>query len=226
MIQAILRLEDVAAREIMVPRVDIVAMEVDAPLRAVAALMADGGYSRIPVYKETIDNIVGIVHARDLLQILTFEKEGIGLADIARPALFIPDSKPLDQLLSEFQERRMTIAVVVDEYGGIEGVITVEDLLEQIVGEIEDEFGREEPAIVQANEREAIVDGRVTLDELNELFQTKLEGEGFDTVGGLISAQLGKIPVAGDKVSLEGLTMRVLSTSGRRVRKVRVLQEP
>ena len=169
--------------------------------------------------------MVGIVHARDLLQSMTSQKEGIGLTDIVRPALFIPDSKPLDQLLREFQERRVTIAVVVDEYGGTEGVISIEDLLEEIVGEIEDEFAREEPPIVQVNENEAIVDGRVTLDELNELFQTRLEGDGFDTVGGLISTQLGKIPVVGDAVSLEGLTMRVLSTSGRRVRKVRVFQQ-
>ncbi|MEE8443482.1 MAG: hemolysin family protein [Dehalococcoidia bacterium] len=225
MIQAILRLEDVATREIMVPRVDIVAVDVDTPIRGVTALMADGGHSRIPVYKETIDNIVGIVHARDLLQSVSSEKEDISLADIVRPALFVPDSKPLDQLLNEFQEQRITIAVVVDEYGGIEGVITIEDLLEQIVGEIEDEFGREEPAMVRINEKEAIMDGRVTLDELNDLFRTSLEGEGFETLGGLISSQLGKIPVTGDSINVEGLTIRVMSTSGRRVRKVRVFQE-
>ena len=225
MIRAILRLEDVCAREIMVPRVDIIGVEVDTSLTDVAALMADGGHSRIPVYKETIDSVVGIVHARDLLQSVTSDKEGVGLADIVRPALFIPDSKPLDQLLREFQERRVTLAVVVDEYGGTAGVITIEDLLEEIVGEIEDEFAKAEPPVVQVNEKEAIVDGRVTLDELNELFRTRLEGDGFDTLGGLISTHLGKIPVTGDTVSLEGLAMRVLSTSGRRVRKVRVVQE-
>ena len=225
MIRGILRLEDVAAREIMVPRVDIIAAEMNTPLTDVGALMADGGHSRIPVYKETIDNVIGIVHARDVLQSVTSPTECVGLIDIARPALFIPDSKPLDQLLREFQERRVTIAVVVDEYGGTEGLITIEDLLEEIVGEIEDEFGREEPPIVQLSENETIVDGRVTLDELNELFRTRLEGDGFDTVGGLISTHLGKIPVAGDSVSLEGLTIRVLSTSGRRVRKVSVVQQ-
>ena len=225
MIHAILRLEDVSAREIMAPRVDIVAVEVGTPLAGVAALIAEQGHSQLPVYKETIDNVVGIVHARDVLQSITSENGPSCLTDIARPALFVPDSKPLDQLLVEFQARRATIAVVVDEYGGTEGVITMEDLLEEIVGEIEDEFETGEPPIVRVSDREAIVDGRVTLDELNELFQTTLVGDGFDTLGGLLSAQLGKIPAIGDGVSLENLSMWVLSTSGRRVRKVRVVQQ-
>jgi len=225
MIQAILTLEDVLAREIMVPRVDIVAVEVDTPLTEVAALMSEGGHSRLPVYQDNIDNVVGIVHARDVLRNMTDQNGNVSLADIARPASFIPDSKPLDELLRDFQERRVTIAIVVDEYGGTEGVITVEDLLEEIVGEIEDEFEREEPTIVRLSEKETIVDGRVTLDELNELFRTSLEGDGFDTVGGLLSTHLGKIPIAGDTVSLEDITMRVLSTSGRRVRKVLLVHQ-
>ena len=225
MIRAILGMEDVSAREIMVPRVDIVAVEVGTPLEEVTALMADGGHSRILVYQETIDNVVGVVHARDMLQSVTSEKGPTDLTDITREAMFIPDSKPLDQLLRELQERRVSIAVVVDEYGGTEGLVTIEDLLEEIVGEIEDEFAREEPAIVRVGENEAIVDGRVTLDEVNELFQTRLEGDGFDTVGGLLSTELGKIPAAGDAISVEGITLRVLSTSGRRVRKVRVIQQ-
>ena len=225
MIQAILHLEHMAAREVMVPRVDVDTAEVNTSLEDVAALMAQVGHSRILVYRDSIDDVVGIVHARDVLQKISVGEEVPNLEGIVRPALFIPDSKPLDQLLREMQDRRATVAVVVDEYGGTEGLITMEDLLEEIVGEIEDEFAQEEPEIVRHGEHEAMIDGRVTLDEINEIFQTSFEGEGFDTLGGLLSAQLGKIPVTGDVVSLQGLDFLVVSTSGRRVRKVRVVRQ-
>ena len=225
MIQAILHLEHMAAREVMVPRVDVDAAEVNTSLEDVAALMAQVGHSRILVYRDSIDDVVGIVHARDVLQKTSAGEEVPNLEGIVRPALFIPDSKPLDRLLREMQDRRATVAVVVDEYGGTEGLITMEDLLEEIVGEIEDEFTQEEPEIVRYGEHEAVIDGRVTLDEINELFQTSIEGEGFDTLGGLLSTQLGKIPVTGDLVSLQGLELLVVSTSGRRVRKVRVVKQ-
>ena len=225
MIQAILHLEYMAAREVMVPRVDVDAAEVNTSLEDIAALMAQVGHSRVLVYRDSIDDVVGIVHARDVLQKTSTGEEVSNLEGIARPALFIPDSKPLDRLLREMQDRRATVAIVVDEYGGTEGLITMEDLLEEIVGEIEDEFTQEEPEIVRYGEHEAIIDGRVTLDEINEIFQTTLEGEGFDTLGGLLSTQLGKIPVTGDVVSLQGLDFLVVSTSGRRVRKVRVVKQ-
>lgn len=224
MIRGILHLEDATAREIMVPRVALVTAEVDMSLSDVAAIMVDSGHSRVPVYRGTIDDVVGIAHARDLLQSIASPEQKVELADIVRPPMFIPDSKPLDELLQEFQERRVTLALVVDEYGGTEGVVTIEDLLEEIVGEIEDEFGTEEPPITRVNEHEVVMDGRVTLDELNELFQTSLEGDGFDTVAGLLSTHLGRIPASGDVVDLNGLTIEVISTAGRRVRRVRVAQ--
>ncbi len=224
MIRAILSLEDIPAREIMVPRVDILSAEVSASLPDVAALMAQGGHSRILVYRESIDNLVGIVHARDVLQSMAVERSSAGLADISRAALFIPDSMSLEQLLREFQERHASIAVVVDEYGGTEGLVTIEDLLEEIVGEIEDEFATREPSIVRHSESEAVVDGRATVEEVNELFNTHLEGDGFHTVAGLLSSHLGRIPTPGDSVRLEGLTLRVLSTAGRRVRQVSIIR--
>jgi len=222
MIEAILGLEDVSAGEIMVPRVDILAVDVSAPMIEVVNLMAAGGHSRIVVYKDTVDNVVGIAHARDLVQSLASSGTPQALNDIIRPPLFVPDSMPLGQLLRDFQERHASIAVVVDEYGGTEGLVTVEDLLEEIVGEIEDEFALKEPPIVRVNDQEAIVDGRATLDEVNEVFHTSLAGDGFNTVGGLLSTHLGKIPIVGDSMSLGGLSMHVLSTTGRRVRKVKV----
>ena len=225
MIRAILRLEDITAREVMVPRVDIVAAEASTPLAEVPDLMSEGGHSRVPIYEDTIDKIVSIVHARDLLRYMSLGPASatLTLRDIARPAVFIPESKPLDELLKEFQERRVTIAVVVDEYGGTEGLITMEDLLEEIVGEIEDELETEEPGVVRISESEVIVDARVNLDELNELLHSSLEGDGFDTLGGLLYDRFGKIPEVGDELTLDGLRMRVLSTAGRRIRNVRIL---
>ena len=226
MIRAVLHLEDITAREVMVPRVDIVATEATTPLAAVSDRMSEGGHSRIPIYEETIDKIVGIVHARDFLKYLDpgSASATLTLRDIARPAVFIPESKPLDELLLEFQERHVTIAVVVDEYGGTEGLITMEDLVEEIVGEIEDEFELEEPTVLRVSEHEVILDARLSLDEVNELLQTSLEGDGFDTLGGLLYSRFEKIPASGDELTLDGLRLQVLSTAGRRIRKVRILR--
>jgi putative hemolysin len=222
MIRAILNLEEISAREIMVPRVDIIAVEDDAPVKDVITLMADSGHSRILIYRETIDNVIGIVHARDVLQGMVSTNQKVQLHDIVRSALFIPENKNLDDLLREFQDQSVTIAVVVDEYGGTEGLVTIEDLLEEIVGEIEDEFAIIDPPIVFVNDEEAVLDGRVALDEVNQIFHTSLEAGGFGTLAGFISNQLGKIPAMGDIVDIEGVTMVVISTIGRRVLKVRV----
>jgi putative hemolysin len=225
MITAVLRLEEITAREVMVPRVDVVAVEADTPVGAMSELMSEGGKSRIPIYEESLDRVVGIVHARDLLKYLGpwTSPATMTVRDIARPAVFVPESKPLDELLREFQEQRITIAVVVDEYGGVEGLITMEDMVEEIVGEIEDELEREEPSVLQISEGVVVVDARLPLDEVNELFQTDLEGDGFDTLGGLLYARLGKIPASGDELVLDGIRLEVLSTTGRRIRKIRIV---
>jgi CBS domain containing-hemolysin-like protein len=227
MIRSILDLEEIAAREVMVPRVDILAVEVGMPLHQVGAVMAEGGHSRLPVYQDSIDTILGIVYARDVLQQITGDGQGaLSLEHILRPAMFIPDTLRLDQLLREMQERRTNIAIVVDEYGGTEGLVTMEDLLEEIVGDIEDEFQKVEPDIVHVGLGEAVVDGRIHLEDLNEALGFFLKGdEGFDTLGGLIAHRLGRIPAAGDTLEADGLTFHVLSASGRRVRKVRVRKE-
>ena len=224
MIRAILRLEKTVARAIMVPRVDVVAVEVDTPVKEVAELMLERGHSRIPLFEETIDNVVGVIHARDLLRFLGRPEEVYDLRDIARPPLFIPDSKPLDELLREFQERRFQMAIVVDEYGGSAGVVSIEDLLEEIVGEIEDEFDIGEPEVEVINAQEAVMDARVSLEQVNELFASHLEGDGFDTLGGLVYSQLGKIPDPGDAVESDGLHIQVISTLGRRIKRVRVVR--
>lgn len=222
MIRSILKLDETTAREIMIPRMDIVAAEATSSLSVVAELMWDTGHSRIPIYEETIDNIVGVVHSRDLLRHLATDSADVDLASIARPTLFIPVFKRLDDLLRDFQEKHIQIALVVDEYGGATGLVTIEDLLEEIVGEIEDEFDTPESLSEMVSDDEALMDARISLDEVNEAFDTDLEGDGFDTLGGLLYHQLGRIPVPGDEAQVDGLTIRVITTLGRRIKRVRV----
>ncbi len=223
MIRSILRFDESAAREIMVPRIDIVAVEADSPLTVVASRMLDGGHSRLPVYRETIDDILGVVHSRDLLPFLSQMGNYPPLESIIRPAFFIPESKRLDDLLREFQERHVQIAMVVDEYGGIEGLVTFEDLLEEIVGEIEDEFSRSlEPLVTPLDNGDVVVDARVTLDYLSGLFSIPIEIEDVDTIGGLVYSSLGKVPRVGDEVVHNDIRIEVDSLLGRRIRRLRL----
>ncbi len=224
MIYAILHLEDTAVREIMVPRVDVVALEVDTSLDQVIDRVLDSGHSRVPVYQESLDNVVGILYSRDLLE-ATARHIGAqaALRDLVRPAFFIPEAKRVDELLREFQERHLQIAVVVDEFGGVAGIISIEDLVEEIVGEIEDEFDTTEPTIERDERGQALVDARIEVDAFNEAFHATIGGEGFETLGGFLYSHLGKIPSPGDLVTANGLQMEVVTTVGRRIKKVRVL---
>ncbi|MCH8065950.1 MAG: HlyC/CorC family transporter [Chloroflexi bacterium] len=222
MIRRIARMVDRAVREIMVPRIDMVAAEADAPVDEVLSLVIQRGFSRIPLYEDTIDNIVGIVHAKDILKVQFDGQRPESLRDVARPPYFIPEGKHIDELLTELREHRVQLAIVVDEYGGTAGLVTIEDVLEEIVGEIQDEYDSEEVTIERVTDDEAIIDARVGLEELNELFSLEIEGEDFDTLGGFVYHQLGRMPAPGDELQADGLNMRVLSVVGRRIKKVRV----
>ncbi len=225
MIRAILHLDQTPVREIMVPRVDVVSVDLSTPLDRAAARILDSGHSRLPVYEENSDNIVGILYSRDLLAATTNGAASPVLQDIIRPAFFVPESKRVDEMLTEFKERRIHMAVVVDEYGGVSGIVTVEDLLEEIVGEIEDEFDKDQPNILWSSDSDALIDARMSMDDFNESFQVNVLPDGFDTVGGLLLSRLGKIPVSGDVVTENDLHIRVVSTIGRRVKSVRVTKE-
>jgi putative hemolysin len=220
MIRGIINLEETSVHEIMVPRIDVLAVDTEATLDDVTQIIMDKGYSRIPLYEETIDNIVGVLYAKDIMKYLAGggDRSTANLRDLARPPFFVPESKKVDELLAD-------MGIVVDEYGGTAGLVTIEDMLEEIVGEIEDEYDREEPTVEKVSEREVVVDGRVSIDDLNELLGLDLEGEDYDTVGGFVYQHLGKIPVVGDEVQADGLQMRVLSVIGRRIKKVRVKKE-
>ena len=223
MIRSILRLDQSMAREVMVPRMDIVAVEEDTHLTEVANRMLECGHSRLPVCSETIDNITGVVYSRDLLPFLGKTGEYPPLEEIIRPAFFIPESKRLDELLRELQEKRVQMAIVVDEYGGIEGLVTLEDLLEEIVGEIEDEFSPSlEPRVLPMANGDIIVDARITLDYLSDLFSIPIENEDVDTIGGLVYSALGKMPQVGDRIECSGLHVEVVSLLGRRLRKLKL----
>ena len=223
MIRGVVRLDKTVAREIMVPHVDLVAAEVGTSVAELAQQMIAGGHSRVPVYASDLDHIEGIAYARDVMRHLVDAKVSatLSLRDVIRPALFIPESKTLEELLNEFQERRVHMAVVVDEYGGVSGIVTIEDLLEEIVGEIQDEFDFAEPEIVPVTDGEYIMDARVSIDQLNELLNVYVEGEGFDTLGGFVFQRLGKIPSAGDNVDYDGLRVEVVSTVGRRLKRLK-----
>jgi putative hemolysin len=225
MISAVMSLSDSKLHEVMVPRIDIVAIDQDASFDDAVTLVLTEGHSRTPLYKESVDHIVGILYAKDLLRIIAAGGPRPRLRDIMRPALFVPESQSVDDLLHELQRRRVHMAIVLDEYGGTAGLVTIEDLLEEIVGEIQDEFDEEEPMKVMVRDGEAILDGRADIDLLGELVNPPLEledDEEYDTVGGFVYHRIGRVPVVGDTVAVDPFKITVIKVIGRRVGKVRV----
>jgi len=229
MIQAVIELGDQHIHEVMVPRIAMVALPASATMDEAIDKVVDEGHSRIPVYEETIDEIIGILYAKDLLPILkrpTTERPE--LRSLLRPPVFVPESMSVDDLLHEFQRRKVHLAIVLDEYGGTAGLVTIEDLLEEIVGEIQDEYDVEEPLVVKLSDDEARIDGRADVDDLAEVFDIDLgleDEDEYDTVGGLIYHRIGGVPKPGDQVLVDGLTLTVETTDGRRVGKVLVVRQ-
>ena len=226
MISAVMSLSDSKLHEVMVPRIDIVAIDQEASFDDAVTLVLTEGHSRTPLYKESVDHIVGILYAKDLLRIIAAGGPRPRLRDIMRPALFVPESQSVDDLLHELQRRRVHMAIVLDEYSGTAGLVTIEDLLEEIVGEIQDEFDEEEPMKVMVRDGEAILDGRADIDLLGELVDPPLEledDEEYDTVGGFVYHRIGRVPVVGDTVAVEPFAITVVKVTGRRVGKVRVI---
>ncbi len=224
MLRSIIQLDNSTAHEIMVPRLDVVALEINTPIPQAIEPIIKSGHTRIPIYEENIDHIVGIIHSLDLLQLFSSDDWArASLRDLARPAYFIPETKRLDVLLEEFQQKAVQMAVVVDEYGGTEGIITLEDLLEEIVGEIEDEFSwAEEEEVVVEDDGSAVVNASVTNDVIEEMFDVKLDNPDVDTIGGYVYMSLGRMPHVADIVETEALSIEIISVLGRRIQKVRV----
>jgi putative hemolysin len=229
MINSIIELGERRLHEVMIPRIAIVSLQASATLDEAIDKVVDEGHSRIPVYEESIDEVVGILYAKDLLPILkTGDAPRPALRSLLRTPVFVPESMTIDDLLHEFQRRKVHIAIVLDEYGGTAGLLTIEDLLEEIVGEIQDEYDTEEPMVVRLSDDQFRVDGRADVDDLAELFDTDLgleDEDEYDTVGGLIYHRIGGVPSPGDVVEVDGLQLTVESTDGRRVGKVLVVRK-
>jgi len=230
LLHGVFSLGDTEVHEIMVPRVNVVGIAADRPWSEVVDRVRSSEHSRFPVYQETLDEIVGVLHAKDLLPwLLRDEEPDAGWRSLARPAAFVPRSKLIGDQLRDFRANQTHIAFVVDEFGGTAGLVTIEDVLEEIVGEIRDEYDQEEPEIVVEEGRRFWVSGRVTLEELSERLDTDLEREGITTVGGLVYDVLGRVPRAGESFTLPGFRVVVERVVRRKVQRVyfeRLPEEP
>jgi CBS domain containing-hemolysin-like protein len=223
MIAGIFDLSETWVREVMVPRMDIVALPLETPLRAALDAIIDAGHSRIPVYRGTIDEIAGVLYAKDLLPVLRDGRMDQPLTGLLRPAHFVPESKPVDALLSDLQHRRVHMAIVVDEFGGTAGLVTIEDLIEEIVGEIEDEYDvATTPRVERVSEDEVICHAGVDIDDINDLMDIHLPTGDVDTLAGLVFTRLGKVPEVGERALFEDAEIEVLALDGRRIHQVRV----
>lgn len=222
MIYKIFRLRETLAREVMVPRIYITAIDVTINVEEAIQALLVSGFSRAPVYEDTIDQVIGTLYARDLLRATHGGNKVEKLQDVLRPVYFVPEAKRVDELLDEMQARQVHMAIVVDEYGGVAGLITLEDIIEEIVGEIRDEYdAAEELRWQQTAENEYVFLGRVNIDDVNDVMQAHLPSNEAETLGGFIYSQLGRVPVNGESIDVDGLTLTVEQVAGRRIRKVR-----
>ena len=224
MIESVLELSETAVDEIMTPRTDIVAVEVNSDLQTVLNTINTAGHTRVPVYEENIDNIIGLIYAKDLLSEIGKDPHNFRLRSKMRDAYFVPETKPLRALLHEFQNQKLHIAVVLDEYGGTAGIVTLEDILEELVGEITDEYEQTPPEPVkQIDENTIEVDARTYVDDLNDKFELNLpEDEDYDTVGGFVFSHLGYVPKAGLAFDYENLKFTIGSAEPRRIKRIRI----
>jgi CBS domain containing-hemolysin-like protein len=218
LLQSIVDFGGTLVREVMTPRPDMVAIPVDATIEELRVLFREQEYSRFPVYAENLDNIVGIIFVKDLLHL---EDPNPVLATLVRPATFVPETKRVRELLKEFQRKQVQFAIVVDEYGGTAGIVTFEDILEEIVGEIRDEYDVETEPVVDEGNGSFVFSGKVNIDVVHERLGVEIEPEGFETVGGYVLTRVGRVPAVGETFELDGLDVQVLEAERRRIHKVR-----
>ncbi len=227
MIYSIFELGDTLVREIMLPRIYITALDVSTPLQEAVDELIKSGHSRVPVYEESVDNVLGLLYAKDLLKIWRKGDKIESLRSLLRPATFVPEAKKVDELLEEMQSGHVHMAMVVDEYGGIAGLVTLEDIFEEIVGEIQDEYDQSEEApFVQAGDGEYVFQGRVDLRDFNEVMGSQLPTEETETLGGFIYEQVGRVPTSGESLQVGDIHLTIEQVTGRRIRKVRARKAP
>ncbi len=222
MIYSIFQFGDTLAKEIMVPRIDVLALDCNQTLGDARETFVHAGHSRLPVYQDTVDNVIGLLYAKDLLSIQQDDDLISDHRELLRLAYFVPEAKKVDELLAEMQTRSMHMAIVVDEYGGVAGVVTLEDIVEEIIGEIRDEYDEsEELPYISVDEKEYIFQGRVDLGIFNEVMGTNIATENADTIGGYIYGQIGDVPTGGETIEADGVSLKVEQVLGRRIVKVR-----
>jgi putative hemolysin len=225
LLQSIVDFGDRVARELMTPRIDVLAFDARRPIAELAALFSESKYSRIPIYTENIDKITGIVHIKEIFDAI-LKGETRSISELARPPYFVSETKKVSELLREFQSEHLQVAIVVDEYGGTAGIISIEDIVEEIVGEIADEHEDEESTVVDMGDGMYLVSGLVRVDTLEELLDANLSGDDYETVAGLIFTTLGRVPAAGSVVSKNGYRFEVDRADRRRIYRVKVSKEP
>lgn len=225
MLQSIFDFGDTIVREVMVPRTDMVCCPAEATLSDFLELIIKSGHSRVPLFEGSTDRIVGVVYAKDLLRSWGANDETLTLTEVMRTPYFIPETKRIDDLLKDFRTRRVHMAIAVDEYGGTSGLITIEDLLEEIVGDIQDEYDLEVPWLQPQDDGTLLVDARANVEELEEYYGLEIPREKFDTVGGYLFHLLGNVPKAGEQVSDNGLVLMVEVSDERKVEQVRIWRE-
>jgi CBS domain containing-hemolysin-like protein len=226
LLRSVVDFGDTLVREVMTPRPDVVAIRADATVDDLRALIRDQEYSRLPVFRENLDNIVGLVVVKDLIHLREQMSGSDPITKIMRPAAFVPETKRVADLLREFQKKRFQQAMVVDEYGGIAGLVTVEDLLEELVGEIRDEYDMEAEPIVQEPDGAFVFSAKVAIEEMTDRLGIAMEEEGFETVGGYVLTRAGRVPAVGESFNADGISIEVLEAERRRIHKIRVRRLP
>ena len=227
MISSIFELSDTLAREIMVPRIDVLSVEVNTPLEDAVDTFLTSGYSRVPVFRENVDHILGLLYAKDLLRVWREGDPSGALQSLLRPAYFVPEAKKINELLAEMQSQRVHMAIIIDEYGGVAGIVTLEDIVEEILGEIQDEYDQgEEMPFERLPNGDTLFMGRIDLDDVNEILGSNLPTDEADTLGGFIYNRIGKVPSVGESVQIDNLLLIVEQVSGRRIGNVRATWLP
>ncbi|MCR4630100.1 MAG: hemolysin family protein [Treponema sp.] len=223
MIQGVEDLSKTSVKEVMVPRIDIDFIASDITQEELFASILNSGHSRLPVYTDSIDNVIGVLYVKDIIKCMA-EKKEIDLQKIVRKAYFVPETKRIDTLLREFKRRHLHIAIAIDEYGGIAGLVTMEDIIEEIVGDIQDEFDKEQEDILKISDNVWICDARVNLDDLNEALETQFPDEDFDSLGGFVFDLFGKVPVKYEKATWNNFDFIIQDMEGHRINFVKVIK--
>jgi CBS domain containing-hemolysin-like protein len=224
MIEGIFDLKQTVAREIMIPRTYVIAISKDSNKEQILNAIIESGHSRIPVYSENIDQIIGILNAKDLLPLWLEGAESFGLEGILREPFFVPETKRINDLLNELRSKKSHLAVIVDEYGGTAGIVTIEDIVEEIIGEIRDEHDIEEDPFIPQEDGSVLVNAWANLDDFEEQFQVTMPREGYDTIGGFITHTMGRVPRKGEELTYEGLQMRIHGGDPKKITRILVLK--